>query len=117
MICSQNHIELKLVRVWSFFSLPDGGPKLWWKGRTLTTKAMDTHSCGLLQLVDFIAEHYLRGSKQYITLWLDLENDSMEIKSDENLLKWFLINIEKGLVCINTEINYFEWPLRCSPTK
>jgi hypothetical protein len=28
------------------------------------------------------------GSKQYITLWRDLKNESMEIKSDENLLEW-----------------------------
>ena len=78
---------------------------------------MDTHSCGLPQPVDFIVEHCLRGSKQYITLWLDLENVSMEIKFDENLLKWILINIEKGLVCINAQINDFKWPIQFSPTK
>ena len=50
------------------------------------------------------------GSKQYITLWHDLENDSMEIKSDENLLEWFLINVENELVCINAQINDFEGP-------
>ena len=72
---------------------------------------MDTNSFGLLQLVDFIAEHCLWGSKQYITLWRDLENDSVEIKSDENLLEWFLINVDNGLVCINAQINDFEGPL------
>ena len=88
VICRVNHRELKLVvRVRSFFSLPDNGPKLWWQGRTLPTKIVDINSFGLLQLVDFIAEHYLWGSKQYLTLWRDLENYSMEIKSDENLLE------------------------------
>jgi hypothetical protein len=41
----------------------------------------------------------------------------MEIKSDENLLDWFLMNIENGLVCINAQINDFEGPLQFSPTK
>jgi hypothetical protein len=57
---------------------------------------IDTNCFGLLQLFDFIAEHCLWCSKQYITLWRDLDNDSMEIKSDENLLDWFLINVENG---------------------
>ena len=57
------------------------------------------------------------GSKQYITLWRDLENDSIEIKSDKNLLEWLLINVEDGLVCINAQINDFEGPLQFSPTK
>ena len=59
VICRVNHRELKLVRVCSFFSLPDNGPKLWWHGRTLPTKIVDINSFGLMQLVDFIAEHYL----------------------------------------------------------
>ena len=117
-ICRINHSKLELVvRVRSFFSLPDSGPKTWWQGRTLSTKVVDTNSFGLLQLVDFIAEHCLWGSKQYITLSRDLENDSMEIKSDENLLEWFLINVENELVCINAQINDFEGPLQFSPTK
>ena len=41
----------------------------------------------------------------------------MEIKSDENLLEWFLINVDNGLVCINDQINDFEGPLQFSPTK
>jgi hypothetical protein len=40
----------------------------------------------------------------------------MEIKSDENLLDWFLFNVENGLVCINAQINNFEGPLQFSPT-
>ena len=85
VICRVNHRELKLVViVCSFFSLR---PKSLWQGITLPTKIVDINSFGLLQLVDFIAEHYLWGSKQYLTLWHDLENYSMEIKSDENLLE------------------------------
>jgi hypothetical protein len=41
----------------------------------------------------------------------------MEIKSNENMLDWFLINVENGLVCINAQINNFEGPLQFSPTK
>ena len=78
----------------------------------MPTKVIDTNSFGLLQLVDFIAEHCLWGSRQYITLWCDLENDSIEIKSDKNLLEWLLINVEDGLVCINAQINDFEGPLQ-----
>ena len=113
VICRLNHSKLELVvRVRSFYSLPDSGPKTWWQGRTLPTKVVDTNSFGLLQLVDFIAKHCLWDSKQYITLWRDLENDSIEIKSDKNLLEWLLINVEDGLVCINAQINDFEGPLQ-----
>ena len=64
-----NHSKLELVvRVRSFSSFPDSGPKTWWQGRTLPTKIVGTSSFGLLQLVDFIVEHCLWGSKQYITL-------------------------------------------------
>jgi hypothetical protein len=117
VVCRVNHSKLELVRVRSFFSLPDSGPKTLWQDRTLSTKVVGTNSFGLLQLVDFIAEHCLWGSKQYITLWRDLENDFVKIKSDENLLEWFLFNIDKGLVCINAQINDFERPLQFSPTK
>ena len=48
-----------VVRVMSFFSLPDGGPKSWRQGRTLPTLVDDMHSFDLLQLVNFIAEHYM----------------------------------------------------------
>jgi hypothetical protein len=71
----------------------------------------------MLQLVDFIAEHCMWGSKQYITLWRDLENDSFEMKTDEHLLEWFVLNVDKGVACINAQINDFEGPLQFSPTK
>jgi hypothetical protein len=110
-----------VVRVLSFFSLPDGGPKSWQQGRTLPTQVVDMHSFSLLQLVNFIAEHYMWGSKQYITLWRALEDkisgDSAEIKTDEQLLEWFKLNKDKGKVYINAQINDFEGPLQFSPTK
>ena len=37
-----------VVRVLSFFSLPDGGPKSWQQGRTLPTQVVDMHSFDLL---------------------------------------------------------------------
>ena len=41
----------------------------------------------------------------------------MEIKSDESMLEWFLINVENGLVCINAQINDSDGTLQFSPTK
>ena len=41
----------------------------------------------------------------------------MEIKSGENLLEWFLINVEDRFVCINAQINDFKGSLQFSPTK
>jgi len=85
-----------VVRVLSFFSLPDGGQKSWQQGRTLPTQVVDMHSFDLLQLVNFTAEHYIWGSKQYISLWRVLDEisrgPSIEIKTDEQLLEWFEIN-------------------------
>ena len=62
-----------IVKVRSFFSLPDGGPKSWRQGKTLPTQMVDIDNYGLMQLVDFIAEHYMWGSKQYISLWRELD--------------------------------------------
>ena len=75
-----------VIRVRSFFSLPDGGPKTWMQGRTLPTQTIDIHNYSLLHLVDFIAEHYIWGSKQHITLSRESEN-TIEIKSDEQLFE------------------------------
>jgi len=118
VICRPNHKDFELVvRVRSFFSMPDGGPKLWRQGKILPTQFIDIHNYGLQQLVDFVAEHYMWGSKQLCTLWRDLENISCEIKSDEELLDWFLLNQDKGVACINVQMNDFEGALQCSPTK
>ena len=105
-----------VIRVRSFFSLPDGGPKTWMQGRTLPTQTIDIHNYSLLHLVDFIAEHYMWGSKQHITLSRESEY-TMEIKSDEQLFEWFQLNLDKGVVRINAQINDFEGPLQCSPMK
>ena len=110
-----------VVRVLSFFSLPDGEPKSWQHGRILPTQVVDMHSFNVLQLVNFIAEHFMWGSKQHITLWRALEDtfsgDSIEIKTDEQLLEWFELNKDKENVYINAQINDFEGPLQFSPTK
>ncbi|KAG2556374.1 hypothetical protein PVAP13_8NG077402 [Panicum virgatum] len=41
----------------------------------------------------------------------------MEIKSNEQLLEWFQLNLKKGVVQINAQINDFKGSLQCSPTK
>jgi hypothetical protein len=41
------------------FSVCDGGQKSWMQGKTLPTQIVDIHDYGVLQLVDFIAEHYM----------------------------------------------------------
>ena len=88
----------------TLFSLPDGGPKTWMQGRTLPTQTIDIHNYSLLQLVDFLAGHYMWGSKQHITLSRESEY-TMEIKSDEELFEWFQLNLDKGVVWINAQIN------------
>jgi hypothetical protein len=57
-----------VVRVMSFLSLPDEGPKSHQMGRTLPTVSVDMHSFNLLQLIDFIAKHYLYGDELYEAL-------------------------------------------------
>jgi hypothetical protein len=44
----------------------------------------------------------------------DLENDSFEMKTSEHLLEWFVLNVVKGVACINAQINDFEGPLQVS---
>ena len=51
------------------------------------TAIVDRHSYDFLQLVDFVGESCVWGSKQYISFWRSLENESIEIKSDEELLQ------------------------------
>jgi hypothetical protein len=117
-ICRTSHNKLELVvRVRSFFSLSENGSKTWFQGRTLPAKVIDPKSFRVVHLVDFIGEHCFWGSKQYVTLWRDLEEASIEIKSDENLLEWFQLHDKSGLVCINAQVNDFEGALDFSPTK
>jgi hypothetical protein len=71
-------------------------------------------SCGLMQIIDHIAEHFMWGSKQYITLYGSSEDSdgvSFQIKSDEHVLEWFEMNLEKGVVYIDAQINDFDGPL------
>ena len=64
------------------------------------TTIVDSHDYSLLQPVDFIGESFLWGSKQYISLWRALEDDSIEIKTDKQLFEWFELNKENGEVHI-----------------
>jgi RIO-like serine/threonine protein kinase len=56
-----------------------GGPKKWMQRKMLPTQNVDPQNYSMLQLVDFIAEHYNWGSKQLITSWCDMETESVEI--------------------------------------
>jgi hypothetical protein len=42
---------------------------------------------------------------------------AIEIKSDEQLLEWFELNIESGIMCVDAEIKDFDGPLQFSPSK
>ncbi|KAG2567858.1 hypothetical protein PVAP13_7NG273524, partial [Panicum virgatum] len=57
------------------------------------------------------------GSKQYIFFSRELETNSIEIKSDEDMLEWFECNLNKRVAQINAQVNEFVGPLQCSPTK
>jgi hypothetical protein len=87
-----------VVKVRSFFSIPDGGPKSWRQGTTLPTQMVDIDNYDLMQLVDFIVEHYMWGLKQYISLWHELDSGSTKIKLDENMREWFQLNQDRGIV-------------------
>jgi hypothetical protein len=54
-----------------------GGPKSWMQGKTLPSQIVDIYGYGLLQLIDSIAKHYVWGLKEYITLWRELDTDSI----------------------------------------
>jgi hypothetical protein len=68
----------------------------------------------LLQLINHIAEHFVWGSKQYISLFraTDVSDDvCVPIKSDEHLLEWFNLNLENEVTYIDAQINDFGGPL------
>lgn len=71
------------------------------QSKTMPTQIVETRNYSLLQLVNFVVEHYMWGSKQHISFWLELESGSIKIKSDENVFKWFELNLDKGVVHIN----------------
>jgi hypothetical protein len=58
-----------VVKMGSYFSLPDGGPKAYSRRKTLPSIIVDASSYGLLQLINYIAEYFMWGSKQYISLF------------------------------------------------
>jgi hypothetical protein len=78
----------------------------------------ERNNYALLNLVDYIGAKFIRGSKQYITLCCSLLDDvTIEIKSNEQLLEWFKLNIESGIMCVDAEIKDFDDPLQFSPSK
>ncbi|TVU19383.1 hypothetical protein EJB05_35528, partial [Eragrostis curvula] len=92
-----------VVRMGSYFSIPDGLPKTYCRRKTLSPIVVDASSYELLQLVNHIAEHFLWGSKQYISLWRQSEHDEdvrFPIKSDEQLRQWFELNLDKGVIML-----------------
>jgi hypothetical protein len=121
LYCRSMSRELSIVvKMGSYFSLPDGDPKTYCRRKTLSPFIVDAKSCGLIQIIDHIAEHFMWGSKQYITLYGSSEDSdgvSFQIKSDEHVLEWFEMNLEKGVVYIDAQINDFDGPLQFSPTK
>ncbi|RLN28966.1 hypothetical protein C2845_PM05G16770 [Panicum miliaceum] len=112
---NDNHIKL-IVMVRAYWSLPDWGPKTYRKRETLTT-TVDGRDYSLLKFVDFIGENFVWDSKQYISLWRALEDDSIGITTDEQMSEWFELNKDKGEVHIVGQVNDFEGPLQFSPTK
>jgi hypothetical protein len=103
-----------VVKMRSYFSLRDGGPKTYYRKETLSPFIAGANSCGLIQIIDHIAEHFMWGSKQYVTLYGSSEDSgdvSFQIKSDEQVLEWFHMNLEKGVVHIDAQINDFDGPL------
>jgi hypothetical protein len=84
----------------------------------LSSFVVDKDKCVLLNLIDYVGAKCIWGSKQYITLWRYLSDDvAIEIKSDEQLLDWFELNIESGIMCVDAEIKDFNGPLQFSPSK
>jgi hypothetical protein len=64
MICRQITSKLKIVvRVASYFSLPDGGPKRYCNMGKLLPWFVEMGNYSLLQLVHDIAKHHIWGSK------------------------------------------------------
>jgi hypothetical protein len=98
----------------SYFSLQDGGRKTYCRRKALPPFNVDANSCSLMQIVDHIAKHFMWGSKQYVTFYGSSEGSgdvSFWIKSDEQVLQWFQMNLEKGIVHIDAQINDFDGSL------
>jgi hypothetical protein len=108
-VCRSMRRELSLgVKIGSYFSHPDGGPKAYSRRKTLSPIVVDATNYGLMQLINHIAEHFMWGSKQYISLFRasdDCDEVCVAIKSDEQLCEWFNLNLENGVVQIDAQIN------------
>jgi hypothetical protein len=84
-----------------------GGPKAYSRRKTLSPIVVDLSSYVLLQLINHIAEYFIWGSKQYISLFraTDVCDEvCVPIKSDEELREWFNMNLENGVVHIDAQI-------------
>jgi hypothetical protein len=66
-----------------------------------------------MQIIDHIADHFMWGSKQYVTLCGTSQGSDVNfpIKSDEQVLEWFEMILEKRVVHIDAQINDFDDPL------
>jgi hypothetical protein len=81
-----------VVKMSSYFSFSDRGPKAYSRRKTLSSIIIDASSYELLQLINYIAEHFMWGSKQYISLFRgsdDSDEVCVPIKSNEQLFEWF----------------------------
>jgi hypothetical protein len=75
---------------------------------------------GVLRHIVEGKQYFMWDSKQYITLYDSSKSSgdvSFRIKSDEQVLQWFLMNLEKRVVHIDAQINDVNGPLQFSPTK
>jgi hypothetical protein len=90
------------------------GAKAYSRRKTFSPIVVDSSSYLLLQLINHIAEYFIWGSKQYISLFhaTDVCDEvCVSIKSDEQLLEWFNLNLENRVAHINAQINDFDGPL------
>jgi hypothetical protein len=119
MICRSTNNNLDVfIKVGSYFTVPVWETKRYYQRRHLPSFVVHRDKCVLLILIDYISAKCIWGSKQYITLWHSLPDDvAIEIKSDEQLLEWFELNIESGIMCVDAEIKDFNGPLQFSPSK
>jgi hypothetical protein len=77
---------LKVVlTIRSYFVASDGEPKRYYPRRTLRPLVVDT-KFSLLQLVDFLGATFIWCSKKYLSLWHVLDDEFVEIKTDDDLL-------------------------------
>jgi hypothetical protein len=49
-----------VVKMGSYFSMSDGGPKTYCRRKTLSPFVVNANSCRLIQIIDHIAEHFMR---------------------------------------------------------